>query len=166
MTRPVRCSVRSSLYVTALQLLFAIDMELIPTQKTAPLVGAWAALFFLTGCASTAVSHAPTSESVTAQPYKSSLNGNLPKIGFSGWCKQPEYPRASLDHKEEGTVVTQLTIDVDGRVVDGYVEKSSGFVNLDNATLQAWSLCKFEPAIRDGSHVKSKLRMTYIWKLQ
>ena len=125
-----------------------------------------AALFLLTGCASTVASHTLSNENGMALPNNSNVNANFQKIGYGGSCKRPEYPSASLDHKEEGTVVTVLTIDVDGRVLDGNIEKSSGFANLDNATLQAWTLCKFEPAILDGVHVKSKLRMTYIWVLK
>ena len=84
---------------------------------------------------------------------------------LAGHCEKPEYPKRSLQDGEEGTVTIKLTISAEGNVVNAIVEKSSGFSKLDNATLKAWSLCHFTPAITDGQAVQSEKRLQYVWKL-
>ncbi|WP_211463528.1 energy transducer TonB [Collimonas silvisoli] len=84
----------------------------------------------------------------------------------SGNCEKPEYPRNSLRNEEQGTVDVKLIIGVNGNVVDAVIEKSSGFKDLDRATLKAWSLCHFTPAMADGQPVQSATRMQYVWKLE
>jgi protein TonB len=85
---------------------------------------------------------------------------------IAGNCEKPEYPRTSLRNEEEGVVTVKLTIGADGNVVDSAVEKSSGFRDLDKATLKAWSLCHFTPAMADGKAVQSSTKMQYVWKLE
>jgi protein TonB len=85
---------------------------------------------------------------------------------IAGNCEKPEYPRTSLRNEEEGIVTVRLTIGADGNVVESAVEKSSGFRDLDKATLKAWSLCHFTPAMADGKAVQSSTRMQYVWKLE
>ncbi|WP_211450727.1 energy transducer TonB [Collimonas antrihumi] len=84
----------------------------------------------------------------------------------AGNCEKPEYPRTSLRNEEQGSVNVKLTIGADGSVVDAAIEKSSGFKELDRATLKAWSLCHFTPAMADGQPVQSTTRMQYVWKLE
>ncbi|GAC1519706.1 MAG: energy transducer TonB [Collimonas sp.] len=84
----------------------------------------------------------------------------------AGNCEKPEYPRTSLRNEEQGSVNVKLTIGADGSVVDAAIEKSSGFKDLDKATLKAWSLCHFTPAMADGQPVQSTTRMQYVWKLE
>jgi protein TonB len=84
----------------------------------------------------------------------------------AGHCEKPEYPRTSLRNEEQGTVNVKLVIGTDGSVVDAAIEKSSGYKDLDRATLKAWSLCHFTPAMADGQPVQSATRMQYVWKLE
>jgi protein TonB len=84
----------------------------------------------------------------------------------TGNCEKPEYPRTSLRNEETGTVNVKLIIGADGNVVDASIEKSSGFKELDRATLKAWSLCHFTPAMADGQPVQSTTRMQYVWKME
>ncbi|AIY40990.1 Ferric siderophore transport system [Collimonas arenae] len=84
----------------------------------------------------------------------------------TGNCEKPEYPRTSLRNEEQGTVNVKLIIGADGSVVDATIEKSSGFKELDRATLKAWSLCHFTPAMADGQPVQSATRMEYVWKME
>jgi protein TonB len=84
----------------------------------------------------------------------------------TGNCEKPEYPRTSLHNEEQGSVNLRLTIGADGSVLDATIEKSSGFKDLDRATLKAWSLCHFTPAMADGQPVQSTTRMQYVWKLE
>lgn len=79
-------------------------------------------------------------------------------------CDKPEYPRASLVNEEQGTVVLSLQIAVDGKVTDSKVEKSSGFKNLDKATLKLAN-CHFKPVVKDGKPEQSWAKFEYVWKL-
>jgi protein TonB len=79
-------------------------------------------------------------------------------------CDKPEYPRASLVNEEQGTVVLALEVGVDGKVMDSKVEKSSGFKNLDKATLKLAN-CHFKPLEKDGKPAQSWAKFEYVWKL-
>jgi periplasmic protein TonB len=81
-------------------------------------------------------------------------------------CQKPEYPRKSLRAEEQGTVVLQFLIGVDGRVADSKVERSSGFRDLDSAARAALSLCKFKPGTVNGQPEASWTRMEYVWKIE
>jgi protein TonB len=108
----------------------------------------------------------PTS---TAQPSPAAAGPAGPahtSAKVAGNCDKPEYPRTSLRNEEEGTVNVKLVIGSDGNVVDAVVEKSSGSKDLDRATLKAWSLCHFTPAMADGQPVQSSTRMQYVWKIE
>lgn len=79
-------------------------------------------------------------------------------------CEKPEYPRASLVNEEQGTVILSLQIGTDGKVTDSKVEKSSGFKNLDKATLKL-AQCKFKPLSKDGKPEQAWAKFEYVWKL-
>jgi protein TonB len=79
-------------------------------------------------------------------------------------CDKPEYPRASLVNEEQGTVILALQIAVDGKVADSKVEKSSGFKNLDKATMKL-AQCKFKPLVKDGKPEEAWAKFEYVWKL-
>lgn len=68
----------------------------------------------------------------------------------------PPYPRDALRAAQQGTVVLQVTVDVDGRPIDVSVRTSSGHRRLDEAArrhvLQHW---RFRPAMRDGMAVQA-----------
>lgn len=96
------------------------------------------------------------------------LNANasdyLAAIDTKTPCDKPEYPRASLVNEEQGTVVLSLQIATDGKVSDSKVEKSSGFKNLDKATMKL-AQCKFKPLIKDGKPEQAWAKFEYVWKL-
>lgn len=79
-------------------------------------------------------------------------------------CDKPEYPRASLVNEEQGTVVLALQIGTDGKVMDSKVEKSSGYKNLDKATMKLAS-CKFKPMTKDGKAEEAWAKFEYSWTL-
>ena len=79
-------------------------------------------------------------------------------------CDKPEYPRASLVNEEQGTVVLALQIGADGKVMDSKVEKTSGFKNLDKATMKLAS-CKFKPMTKDGKAEEGWAKFEYSWTL-
>ena len=81
-------------------------------------------------------------------------------------CEKPEYPSASLRAEETGVVRLAFLIDVDGKVLESKVEKSTGYRRLDEAARTALGLCKFKPATADGKPEKSWARMEYEWKIE
>ena len=89
-----------------------------------------------------------------------------PAVVDAGNCEKPKYPRKSERLEEQGSVVLQFLIGVDGRVVESKVEKSSGYRDLDNAARNALSLCRFKPATLDGKPEQSWTRMEYVWKIE
>jgi len=88
----------------------------------------------------------------------------VPAFADLNGCK-PEYPRASLLAEETGTVRVQFVIGPDAQLVGATVVKSSGFKNLDKATVNGLSRCKFKAAYRDGKPVQSSFTTDYVWKL-
>ncbi len=93
----------------------------------------------------------------SAADYEATLDTKAP-------CDKPEYPRASLVNEEQGTVVLALQVAADGKVSDSKIEKSSGFKNLDKATLKLAS-CKFKPLVKDGKPEQAWAKFEYVWKL-
>jgi protein TonB len=81
-------------------------------------------------------------------------------------CQKPEYPAASRRDEEEGTVQLRFLIDVDGRVIQSQVEKTSGSNRLDEAARAALSRCQFKPGTLDGRPEQSWASMRYTWRLE
>jgi periplasmic protein TonB len=121
----------------------------------------------------TAVTNVKPENPVMPAPQRVDGNGP-PSTGASrtaavvdpSGCAKPEYPPKSLRAEEQGTVVLQFLIGVDGRVADSRVERSSGFRALDNAARSALSLCKFKPGTVDGKPVESWTKIAYDWKIE
>ena len=86
-------------------------------------------------------------------------------VDFSS-CAKPEYPRNSQRNEEQGTVVLQFLIGVDGHVVDSKVDRSSGFTELDRAARLALAKCRFKPGTVDGKAQQSSTKVQYVWKLE
>ncbi|MEN9358172.1 MAG: hypothetical protein RL695_2343 [Pseudomonadota bacterium] len=89
-----------------------------------------------------------------------------PVINAAHSCEKPEYPAASKRMEEEGTVVVNFLIEVDGRVVDSKIEKSSGFDRLDQAARNALGKCKFKAGTIDGKPEQSWASIKYTWRLE
>ena len=81
-------------------------------------------------------------------------------------CEKPEYPPASRRANETGTVLLNFLVDVNGRVVQSRIERSSGSRRLDDAALAGLELCKFQPATVDGRPTRAWARIEYVWRLE
>lgn len=105
---------------------------------------------------------------LAAPLFCAALNANagdyVAAIDTKAPCEKPEYPRASLVNEEQGTVILSLQVAVDGKVTDSKIEKSSGFKNLDKATLKL-AQCKFKPLLKDGKPEQAWAKFEYVWKL-
>jgi len=91
-----------------------------------------------------------------------------PSLNFNA-CDKPEYTTAARRAEAQGTVVVIYTMDVDGRITEASVEKSSGptreHKQLDRATLEAVKACKGRPGMVDGKPERLSGRVEYVWKL-
>lgn len=81
-------------------------------------------------------------------------------------CAKPEYPPAALRAQESGVVTLAFLIDVDGRVLESKVERSSGARRLDEAARAALGLCKFQPAMIDNKPEREWARIEYEWRIE
>ena len=81
-------------------------------------------------------------------------------------CEKPAYPAAALRANERGIVRLNFLIDVDGKVLESKVERSSGYRRLDEAARAALGACKFRPATVDGRPERAWARIDYDWKIQ
>jgi protein TonB len=77
-----------------------------------------------------------------------------------------DYPSASVRLGEEGSVLLELTLGSDGRVLEARVIESSGHVRLDQAAVdeavRAWRL---RPATLDGAPIESRHRIRVQFRL-
>lgn len=80
-------------------------------------------------------------------------------------CEKPAYPAASLRSGETGVVLLNFLVNVDGKVLDSKVERSSGYRRLDEAAREALKLCNFRAGTVDGKPEQSWARIEYAWKL-
>ena len=66
---------------------------------------------------------------------------------------QPQYPIASIRTHEEGTVMLQVLVGVDGKVSDVRIGTSSGFRRLDEAAMKEVRSWRFAPATSGGQSI-------------
>ncbi|HEU4408787.1 MAG TPA: TonB-dependent siderophore myxochelin receptor MxcH [Polyangiaceae bacterium] len=74
------------------------------------------------------------------------------------------YPPEALAARREGRVVLRLTIDVEGRVTQAEVVGAAG-EGFDEPARQASLRFRFEPALRGGAPVASRILYTYEFRL-
>mgnify|MGYP000355470119 CR=1 FL=1 len=76
------------------------------------------------------------------------------------------YPKESLDNREQGTTRLRFDVDATGSLVAASIDRSSGHTRLDQLALKMLSACRFKPA-RDaeGKAVAGTFRLDYVWKL-
>jgi len=91
-----------------------------------------------------------------------------PALNFNA-CEKPEYTTAARRAETQGTVVVIYTMEIDGRITEASVERSSGptreHKQLDRATLEAVKACKGRPGMVDGKPERLSGRVEYVWKL-
>jgi protein TonB len=80
-------------------------------------------------------------------------------------CALPNYPASAARDGETGTTTLALLVGTDGRVSSARIQQSSGSRVLDRAALNALSLCKFKPAMNNGTAEAGWAQMAYVWKL-
>jgi periplasmic protein TonB len=84
----------------------------------------------------------------------------------SGTCQKLAYPELSRRREEQGSVQLKFLIGADGRVLESQIERSSGYVRLDEAARAGLSQCQFRPGTVDGRPEPSWASMKYTWRLE
>src|SRR5439155_19584178 len=107
---------------------------------------------------------APTITAVTN--VKPPEEYRTPAVVAASTCEKPAYPAAARRANETGSVRLTFLIDVDGKVLDSKVERSSGSRRLDEAARAGLSLCKFKPATLNGRPERTWGRIDYVWTLE
>lgn len=81
-------------------------------------------------------------------------------------CGSEYYPLAAVKAHEEGVAIVKVHIDETGAVVGTDIDQSTGFNDLDQATIQCvvktWH---FSPATRNGKPVASTKRYKITWTI-
>ncbi len=88
-----------------------------------------------------------------------------PPVAMFNSCAKPYYPAADLAAGHTGTVRLGLHVDVNGKVIDSRVNRSSGHGALDDTARTAIALCTFQPGLVDGKPVRGWTQVMYVWTL-
>jgi protein TonB len=81
--------------------------------------------------------------------------------------QEPEYPPTSRRLGEQGSLVLQVLVDTDGRVLDTKLVQSSGFERLDQAALDGVKAdYRFLPGTLDGKPQQMWYTFKFTWKLR
>ncbi|MFM7304733.1 MAG: energy transducer TonB, partial [Alphaproteobacteria bacterium] len=78
----------------------------------------------------------------------------------------PAYPEASRRRGQEGTVMLELSVDANGRVIGVRVTESSGFSALDAAAVETLRDWRFRPAQRAGMPVAGSITTAVHFRLE
>lgn len=79
---------------------------------------------------------------------------------------RPEWPTSSLKNSETGTVDLLLMVSTEGVVMRTKLVATSGFRELDRATMRGFIGCKFKPIQQDGAAVEAWIPFRYVWKIE
>lgn len=79
--------------------------------------------------------------------------------------RRPEYPRLARQRGWEGEVLLWVKVDYLGEIVGCDVERSSGYLVLDEAALKAVRQWRFSPALQNGLPVESIVHVPVAFKL-
>jgi TonB family protein len=114
---------------------------------------------FASGFRATAATNDPSTPAPRPRPAAAQATASLspkskvvlPKSNPSMPLSHPVYPPPARRLLEQGTVVLKLYVTEKGRVSDAVVEKSSGFVELDNAARYESFRWRVDPGTIDGT---------------
>lgn len=88
------------------------------------------------------------------------------KNGYASYIPSPKYPLSSRRNKEEGTVIFNIQINKEGKMVKYKIVSSSGYKKLDNAAENSIKYAKFQPAYKNGIALESNIDLKITFQLQ
>ena len=76
-----------------------------------------------------------------------------------------QYPPASQDNGDEGTVTLLLAVQTDGSISDIRIARSSGYQRLDAAAVRSLRQAKFQPATCHGKPIAMRIHYSFKFEL-
>ena len=76
-----------------------------------------------------------------------------------------QYPPASQDNGDEGTVTLLLAVQTDGSISDIRIARSSGYQRLDAAAVRSLRRAKFQPATCHGKPIAVRIHQSFVFKI-
>ena len=76
-----------------------------------------------------------------------------------------QYPPASQDNGDEGTVTLLLAVQTDGSISDIRIARSSGYQRLDAAAVRSLRQAKFQPATCHGKPIAMRMHYSFTFKI-
>ena len=76
-----------------------------------------------------------------------------------------QYPPASQNDGDEGTVTLLLAVQTDGSISDIRIARSSGYQRLDAAAVRSLRQAKFQPATCHGKPIAVRIHQSFIFKI-
>ena len=76
-----------------------------------------------------------------------------------------QYPPASQDNGDEGTVTLLLAVQTDGSISDIRIARSSGYQRLDAAAVRSLRQAKFQPATCHGKPIAVRIHQSITFKI-
>ena len=76
-----------------------------------------------------------------------------------------QYPPASQDNGDEGTVTLLLAVQTDGSISDIRIARSSGYQRLDAAAVRSLRQAKFQPATCHGKPIAVQIHQSFTFKI-
>ena len=76
-----------------------------------------------------------------------------------------QYPPASQNEGEEGTVTLLLAVQTDGSISDIRIARSSGNPRLDAAAVRSLRRAKFQPATCHGKPIAVRIHQSFVFKI-
>jgi len=101
-------------------------------------------------------------DSALSPPAYPKLRSAMPQMP----CQKPTWPKEAIRKELTGTVTMKFLIDVDGRVLEKELVKSSGHEILDSAALEATARCKLTVAPKNGNLEKEWVMNQYVWTFE
>ncbi len=79
---------------------------------------------------------------------------------------RPTWPKSSLVNNESGTVEIKMLVGTDGVVRRTKLANTSGFRDLDMATLKVYIGCQFKPVMVEGVPTATWISIKYTWAIE
>ena len=76
-----------------------------------------------------------------------------------------QYPPASQNNGDEGTVTLLLAVQTDGSISDIRIARSSGYQRLDAAAVRSLRQAKFQPATCHGKPIAVRIHQSFTFKI-
>jgi TonB family protein len=79
---------------------------------------------------------------------------------------RPTWPLSSKVNNESGTVEIKMLVGTDGVVRRTKLVNTSGFRDLDMATLKVYIGCQFKPVMVEGVSTETWISIKYTWSIE